>query len=108
VTPGDVALDRIVQEANLRATIGDTLGAVRQLDRVLHALPTVSQFVIRDEAQAAAFGRAFALRAELARAGRDTAEQRLRAGQALLVWRHGDPSLAATIDRLRGLAGPVR
>lgn len=108
ITPGDVALDFVVLEAHVRASIGDTATAIRQLDRVLRALPTLSQFAVREEAQSAALGRAFAFRAELAHAAKDTAEQRLRAGQALLVWRHADPSLGPTIERLRGLAASVR
>ena len=106
--PGDIALDYVVQEAQVRAAIGDTAMAVRQLDRVLRAMPTLSQFAVREEAQSAAIGRAFLLRAELARAVRDTAEQRARARQALAVWRHADPSLAPTVERLRSLAAPIR
>jgi hypothetical protein len=106
--PGEIALDYVVQEAKVRASIGDMAGAIRQLDRVLRALPTLSQFAVREEAQSAAIGRAFLLRAELARASRDTAEQQLRARQALLVWRHADASLGPTIERLRSLTSPVR
>jgi tetratricopeptide (TPR) repeat protein len=108
MTPGDVALDFVVQESQVRAAIGDTARAIRQLDRVLRALPTLSQFAVREEAQSAAIGRAFALRAELARATKDTTEQRLRAQQALLIWRHADPSLSPSIERLRAIASPMR
>ncbi len=106
--PGDVALDFVVQEARVRAAIGDTTNAILQLDRVLRALPTLSQFAVGEEAQAAAFGRAFLLRAELARATGDAAEQQLRARQALIVWRHADASLGPEIERLRVLAAGVR
>jgi len=106
--PGEIALDYVVQEAQVRASIGDTASAIRQLDRVLRALPTLSQFAVREEAQSAAIGRAFVLRAELARARRDTAEQNLRARQALTVWRHADASLAPTLERLRSITSPVR
>jgi len=106
--PGDIALDYVVQEAQVRASIGDTASATRQLDRVLRALPTLSQFAAREEAQSAAVGRAFLFRAELARASHDTAEQQLRARQALIVWRHADASLAPTIERLRSLTSSVR
>jgi tetratricopeptide (TPR) repeat protein len=106
--PGEIALDYVLQEANVRAAIGDTASAIRQLDRVLRALPTLSQFAVREEAQSAAIGRAFLLRAELARATHDTAEQRLRARQALIVWRHADASLAPIVERLRSLASPLR
>ncbi len=105
--PGEVALDAVVQEARIRATLRDTTSAIRQLDRVLRALPTLTRFAVREEAQSAAFGRAFLLRAELARATGDVAEQQLRARQALTVWRHADASLAPTIERLRVLASGV-
>jgi hypothetical protein len=108
LAPGDVALDFVVQEAHVRLMIGDTAAAVRQLDRVLRALPTLSQFAVREEAQAAALGRAFALRADLARAANDTMQQRRWAAQALAVWHRADPPLAPTLERLRALAGPQR
>jgi hypothetical protein len=106
--PGEIPLDAVVQEARVRAAIRDTASAIRQLDRVLRALPTLSQFATREEAQAAALGRAFLLRAELARATGDAAEQQFRARQAMLVWQHADASFAPTIERLRSLASSVR
>ena len=106
--PGEIALDFVLQEARVRASIGDTASATRQLDRVLRALPTLSQYATREEAQSAAIGRALLFRADLAHASRDTAEQQLRARQALIVWRHADASLAPAIERLRSLAPPVR
>jgi hypothetical protein len=106
--PGEVSLDYVLEEAKVRAAIGDTVGATGRLDRVLRALPTLSQYAVREEAQSAAIGRAFLFRAELARASRDTAEQQLRARQALMIWRHADASLAPTVERLRSLASPLR
>ena len=64
-------------------------------------LPTLSQFADAGRGAVAAFGRAFLLRAELARATGHGAEQQLRARQALVVWRHADASFAPTIERLR-------
>ena len=46
--------DDALQEAWLRLAIGDTTAAVRQLDLVLNALPTLGQWAVREEAQAAA------------------------------------------------------
>jgi hypothetical protein len=106
--PGDVSLDYTVQEAALRAAIGDTSSAIRQLDLVLNALPTLGTFAVREEAQAAALGRALALRAELAaRAGdKPTAVQRAR--QALTLWQDADPPVATRLGRLREIAGAGR
>jgi hypothetical protein len=106
--PGDVALDFTVQEAWLRSAAGDTAGAVRQLDLVLNALPTLGPWSVREEAQAAAIPRALLLRAELADRARDVAQRRRRATEALTLLQHADASLAPTIERLRLLASASR
>jgi hypothetical protein len=108
VLPGEISLDFTVQEVWLRASIGDTAMAVRQLDRVLNALPTLGQWSTREEAQAAAFGRALVLRAELAAGTGAVAERQRRAREALILWQHADPSFGPTLDRLRALAAPTR
>jgi hypothetical protein len=102
--PGDVSLDETVQEASVRATIGDTVGAARQLDRVLDALPTLGPWAVREPVQAAAIGRAFAYRAELAARSGDASQARRWARAALVIWQHADPSLATVVARLRVLA----
>jgi Protein kinase domain len=106
--PGDIALDFVVQEARLELAIHDSASAVRRLDLVLRALPSLSPFAVREEAQAAAVGRAFALRAELAHAMGDTAEQVRAARGAVAVWRSADQNFLPTLQRLRSLASPVR
>jgi tetratricopeptide (TPR) repeat protein len=108
VLPGEISLDFTVQEVWLRASIGDTAMAVRQLDRVLNARPTLGQWSTREEAQAAAFGRALVLRAELAAGTGAVAERQRRAREALILWQHADPSFGPTLDRLRALAAPTR
>ena len=105
--PGDIALDFVVQEAQLELAIRDTAAAVRRLDLVLHALPTLGPFAVREEAQAAAVGRAFSLRAELARASGDSVEQTRYARAALVVWRNADPAFIPALQRLRSLASPL-
>jgi hypothetical protein len=106
--PGDVALDRTFQEAWLRAAIGDTVGATRQLDLVLGALPTLGIFAVREAAQAAAVGRALMLRSELAAKTGDVATRRQRAREALALWQHADAPMAHTLARLRALASAAR
>ena len=108
VLPGEIALDFTVQEVWLRASLGDTATAIRQLDRVLNALPTLSQWSTREEAQAAAFGRALVLRAEIAANRGEVAERQRRAREALTLWQHSDPAFGPTLDRLRALAAPTR
>ena len=102
--PGDVSLDHTLNEAWLRAALGDTIAALRQLDRVLDALPTLGTFSVREPAQAAAIARTMAFRAELATAQRDSATARRWAGNALALWSNADPMLQPTIARLRQLA----
>lgn len=104
VLPGDISLDQTVQEASLRLSIGDTAAAIRQLDRVLTALPTLGQWAVREPAQSVAVGRALALRADLAARAHDVPESRRRAREALELWRNADGALAPTVSRLRALA----
>jgi tetratricopeptide (TPR) repeat protein len=71
--PGDVALDYTYQEAWLSAAMGDTAVAIERLDKALSALQTLGNSVVEYLPQAAALGRSFKLRAEIARAAGDTA-----------------------------------
>ncbi len=65
-------LDQTYAESWLRAAIGDTARAARQLDLTLEALPTLPATAFESVPEAAALGRAIALRVALARAQRDT------------------------------------
>jgi tRNA A-37 threonylcarbamoyl transferase component Bud32/tetratricopeptide (TPR) repeat protein len=64
--PGDVAIDYTYQEAWLLLAMGDTGTAVARLDHALTALSTLGDDVIDYVPQAAALGRAFKLRADVA------------------------------------------
>jgi hypothetical protein len=101
--PGDISLDHTVQEAWLRAAAGDSAGAVRQLDLVLDALPTLSALAVRDDAQSAAVGRAMVLRADLAIARRDTTEARRWASAAVDLLGGGDSALKPALERMRAV-----
>jgi len=103
--PGDIPLDHTVQESWLRAAAGDTAGAMGQLDLVLEALPTLSAQATREDAQSAALGRAFVLRADLAAARRDPATAKRWAGAALDLWGGADASFTPTLNRMKALAG---
>jgi tetratricopeptide (TPR) repeat protein len=102
--PGDVALDHTLNEAWLRSVVGDAAGAARQLDRVLDALPTLSTFAVREEAQSAAVARTMFLRAELASAQGDSVTARRWAGNALALWANAEPLLQPAVARLRQLS----
>ena len=103
--PGDIALDHTVQEAWLRASVGDTTAAERQLDLVLEALPTLGVKSVLESTQAAAIGRAMVLRADLAAARHNAVMARRWAGAVLDLWAGSDPALQPTLDRMHGMAG---
>lgn len=103
--PGDVALDFTVQESWLRTAIGDSVGAQRQLDLVLDALPSLrARTAVQEMAQAAAIGRAMVMRAELAIARGDAATAKRWAANVVELWAHADASLKPTLDRMRRIA----
>jgi tetratricopeptide (TPR) repeat protein len=70
--PGDVSIDQIHQEAELRLAIGDTAAAAALLDRSLSGLPTLGFQLVDHVPESAALVRAMALRAELARQAGDS------------------------------------
>jgi tetratricopeptide (TPR) repeat protein len=69
--PGDVSIDQIHQEAELRLAIGDTAAAIALLDRSLAALPTLGFELVHSVTESAALVRAMKLRADLARRAND-------------------------------------
>lgn len=102
--PGDVSLDRTYQEAWIRAAIGDTAGAERQLDESLHAISTMSASALQEVGAAAAAGRAMALRADLAAARHRSATARKWAGAAAQLWQSADAPLQSTVTRMRTIS----
>jgi tetratricopeptide (TPR) repeat protein len=83
--PGDVSIDHIYQEAELRLAIGDTIEATRLLDRSLSGLPTLGFDLVHHVAEPAALVGAMALRAALAsRAGERRIADRWGAAVAAL------------------------
>jgi hypothetical protein len=102
--PGDVSLDVTYQLAWLRSAMGDTAGAVRQLDRVLGALPSLSASSLREAGSAAAAGRAMSLRAELAISQGDLEGQKKWAGALADLWGTADPPLFPVVTKMRALA----
>jgi hypothetical protein len=103
--PGDISLDHTVQEAWLRASVGDTAAAERRLDLVLEALPTLGVQAVLEPAQSAALGRAMALRADLAFARNNRSVSRRWATAVIDLWTNADQALAPTVARMQGMAG---
>jgi hypothetical protein len=100
--PGDVSLDFTVQEAWLRAEVGDSAAAQRELDLVLDALPTLGvRSPVLELGQSAAIGRAMVLRADLAMARRENATAKRWAQSVVELWANADASLKPTLDRMR-------
>ena len=104
VRPGGLSIDYTVMEAWLRATLGDTAAATRQLDLTLNALPTLTPLVLQEPGMAASFGRSMVYRAELAARTGDTGKAALWANRVLTLWANADPSLAPTLKRMRTIA----
>jgi hypothetical protein len=102
--PGDLTLDYTYQEAWLKTAMGDTTGAIQQLDLALGALPTLSGLSLKEVGAAAAVGRAIALRAELANSQRDAPAARKWAGALVALWSGADKDLQPTVSRMKELA----
>jgi hypothetical protein len=103
--PGDITLDYTYQEAWLKTAMGDTAGAIQQLDLALGALPTLSGIALREVGAAAAIGRAISLRAELANRQHDDRTARKWGAALVALWSGADAELQPTVSRMKELAG---
>jgi len=102
--PGHLSMDYTFQEAWLKAQIGDTAGAIEQLDLALGALPALSGISLKDPGVASAVGRAMVLRAELASAQGDSRSARHWASAVTALWNKADKPLHPTVQRMRLLS----
>jgi tetratricopeptide (TPR) repeat protein len=101
---GDVAIDGTYVEAWLLASMGDTTAAARRLDRTLESLPTLGTDLMEQIPQTAALPRAMTLRADLAARTGDAATARRWASAVVALWSGANPSLQATVARMRSYA----
>ena len=99
--PGDMSPDYIFQEAWLRTQLGDTAAAVAALDAELGTLPAFRPPAFSDAAAAASFGRAMALRADIAVKRREVTVARRWIAALASLWAFADPPLRSLVDRLR-------
>ena len=106
--PGDLSPDFVFQQAWLRAAVGDTVGAVKQLDRSLDDMSAINGEALREAGSAAAIVRAMELRAELAANTNDLASARKWSSAVLTLWTAADPELTPSISRMRMLAAGKR
>lgn len=88
-----VRVDQAYQEAWLRAAIGDSAGAARELDAVLDGLPALGTRFLSQTSEAASLARAMELRAQLARRRGDRAAATRWTAAVKALWAEADPEL---------------
>lgn len=94
--PEDLTLDALYPEAALLAEMGDTAAAIAWLDPTLAALGAAQPQLFEDPTRAAGLVQAMALRAELARAMRDSLGATRWARAVGVLWGDADPFLRTT------------
>ena len=97
--PGDLSPDYVFQQACLRVALGDTVAAIRQLDRTLDGLSGVSTATLQEPGAAAGIVRAMILRADLARAQKDQAPATKWRAAVAAIWDRADPELRKTLAK---------
>jgi DNA-binding SARP family transcriptional activator len=95
--PGDLTTDFAYTEAELHLALGDTAGALEELDRSLLALQAVPLTVLDRIEETAGLLRAMRLRAQLAAARGDTRTAERWRGALATLWAGGDPRLRRTV-----------
>jgi tetratricopeptide (TPR) repeat protein/tRNA A-37 threonylcarbamoyl transferase component Bud32 len=105
---GDVAVDGTYGEARALLQLGDTTAARALLDLSLQALPSLGTYLLEQPEQVGCAVRAMALRAELASRAGDEATAARWARAVTTLWTKADPPLAASLQRMRALAGSAR
>ena len=103
VLPGSIAVDAVLAEARLRLIVGDTVGAVRELDAVLEHLPASSIDMLGQVPQAASLVRAMVLRGMLAAADGDAVRARHWLAVVTELWTGADSGPMLELEELRRL-----
>jgi tetratricopeptide (TPR) repeat protein/predicted Ser/Thr protein kinase len=98
---GEITMDAVYRESWLRAALGDTAVAVRQLENALRGLPAALPNILRRPVLATSLVRAMALYAELANATGNREAARKWAIYVLRLWGQGDITTAATVKRMQ-------
>ncbi|MEP6508319.1 MAG: serine/threonine-protein kinase, partial [Gemmatimonadales bacterium] len=93
VAPGEMTMDAVLQEAWLRATLGDEQKAVHSLDRALRGLSKAPVTLLQDATMAAALVRAMQFRADLAAKGGDEVNRKRWSSAAQELWMNADPAI---------------
>ena len=99
--PGDLSIYLTYQEAWLRLQVGDTAGAVHELDATLTALPTLTPYLLDYVQDAAFLVRAMALRSDIAAASGDARPAGKWGSVVAELWAGADAPLASVVARMK-------
>ena len=99
MAPGEITMDVVLQEAWLRATLGDKTGAAQSLDRALRGLSRAPPNLLKGAPLATALVRAMKMRAQLAREAGDSAVERQWTDSAQELWRGADEAVRSSLTR---------
>jgi tetratricopeptide (TPR) repeat protein len=101
--PGSVAVDGTYRLAELSLALGDTTAAIKELDLVLQALPSLGQRLLDQLPQAASLCRAMILRARLARQRGDRETTKRWSAAIAALWASSDPELRLIVNELSSM-----
>ena len=99
--PGSVGIDRSTAYATMLVAIGDSMAAARVLDDAIDAVPRARSILLEVAPQAAAIGRAFLLRTQLAIGVGDTATARRCFREVDALWSGGDSEVKLALSAVR-------
>jgi hypothetical protein len=99
------AVDQNFLRARLALILGDTASALRELDPVLRALPTLGQSLLSEIPQVASLIRSLALRAQVAHRLSDRATAQRCARAVIALWKDADTPLQPLVREMTSLAG---
>jgi hypothetical protein len=98
--PGEITMDVVLQEAWLRATIGDTAAAARSLDRAFRGLSRAPVSLLEGSTLASALVRAMQFRSDLAAAGHDAATRDRWHAAVQELWANADGAAREGVQKL--------
>ncbi len=101
--PSQITMDVVFEETWLRAALGDTAGATRQLDNALRGLPAAPSSALRRAELTPLLVRVMAFRAVLAAQAKQPDIAKHWADAVFELWGKGDPIVATTLDDVRRL-----
>ena len=99
--PGDLSIYLTYQEVWLRLQVGDTAGAVHQLDATLTALPTLTPYLLDYVQDAAFLVRAMALRSDIAAASGDERTAQKWGSAVADLWAGAAAPLASVVPSMK-------